>query len=136
MSMLMITEHKDRISPVFDCATILRVVNLFKDCDPEWSRHRLDSTGPSQRAKELLSFGHGIVLCGAISRPYKEALIYQDIEVIGFLAGDVEEIISAFQKQTFKISDFSMPGCGGFWEKRRCRRRRCWRDGRKFSCKK
>jgi hypothetical protein len=127
METLLITEHRGRISPVFDTATVVCVAQIEPGAPLRLHRQQLFSFNPAGRAEEFCRLGSGKILCGAISRPFRESLLYHNFEVIDFLCGEVEAIATAFAKNAFDISEFSMPGCQGRLgaPSRRRQRNRC-----------
>jgi predicted Fe-Mo cluster-binding NifX family protein len=112
---------RGRVSPVFDTAGVLLVVAI--DDGREVSRSRIDLqnlTAPD-RVNRLTSSDVEVLLCGAISQPLYDMLEIAGIEVMPFLSGDVEVILSAYADKMISDPRFLMPGCGGT---KRCRQRR------------
>jgi predicted Fe-Mo cluster-binding NifX family protein len=105
-----ITVWGSRISPVFDAATALLLVEIagndvierdIRLCQP--SRH--------DRFVALLKDNDvKLLICGAICEPAVKRLEAEGLEVVPFLAGEVEQLIeSCFSEQDF--TEFAMPGC-------------------------
>lgn len=114
---------KDRVSPVFDTAGTLLVVDV--DGGREVSRRRIDlsSNPPHDRVKRLTAAGVDILLCGAISRPLFEMLVAAGVEVTPFLSGEIEALLRTAVERGTIDRRFLMPGCGGWGRRRRLRRR-------------
>jgi len=112
-----------RVSPVFDAASQLLVVQV--DNRQETVRHLVELPGSplSERVSRLRVNRVETLLCGAISRPLHHMLTAAGIEVIPFLAGDVEELLAAFGENRLAEPQFQMPGC--CQQRQRRRRRRC-----------
>jgi len=119
---------EERISPVFDTAGILIVVDL--EDRHEISRQRVELRGVPlpKRVERVKEIGPEILLCGAISRPLFDLLASSGIEVVPFLSGEIEEVLAAFLENRLSDSRFVMPGCCG---QRRRRRFGCRDRGRR-----
>jgi predicted Fe-Mo cluster-binding NifX family protein len=111
-----------RISPVFDAAGLLLVID-YED-DEETSRHLVElPSGPvSGRVEALRSSRVEVMLCGAISRPLLDLLEAEGIDVRPFLAGEVECLLEARLAGRLADPCYLMPGC--------CRGRRRRQRGR------
>ncbi|MFA7371921.1 MAG: NifB/NifX family molybdenum-iron cluster-binding protein, partial [Sphaerochaetaceae bacterium] len=64
-----------------------------------------------QKIELLESLEVKAVICGAISREYEEELINANIEVISYVAGDVDDILEAWRSGSVFQRRYSMPGC-------------------------
>jgi len=111
----------ERVSPVFDTASQLLVVD--HDGLEETARLRLELGDGSltDRLERLRGSHPQVLLCGAISRRLVDWLDNAGIEVIPFLAGNIDELLVAFHENRLSDPQFTMPGC--------CSRKR-WRRGR------
>lgn len=110
---------RERVSPVFDTAETLVVVDF--DGKREDSRYRVEMQSRSlpDRAKRLTGNGIEVLLCGAISRHLFDMLDAAGIKVMPFLSGNAETLLNAFIEDRISDPQYLMPGCCG----RRCRRR-------------
>jgi predicted Fe-Mo cluster-binding NifX family protein len=119
---------EDRISPVFDVAQAIVVVEL--DGNRELGRQTvpLHSRDFARRGAELSQYGVTVLICGALSRPLEEVLCAAGIRVIPQTCGPVEEVLRAFAAGRLDDRAFLMPGCCGR------RRRRQRGGGRGFRC--
>lgn len=116
-------QWQDRVSPVFDVAERILLVDSSGEKEPTRQEAELHATEPRARAAELVGLGTEVLLCGAISRPMEWAIHATGIEVISQICGKVDEVLSAFLEDRLDEPDFAMPGCrrrGG----RPCRTRR------------
>lgn len=105
-----ITVWGNRISPVFDAASTLLLVDVdgksivgrdIRLCQPR--RH--DSFIALLRDNEVQ-----LLICGAICETAVNTLEAAGVEVIPFLAGEVEQLVERYlDDQDF--TDFAMPGC-------------------------
>ena len=110
---------KDRISPVFDTAGTLLVVDF--ENDKEVSRYRIGTNKqpPSYRVKTLTDLKADALLCGAVSRPLFDMLVVAGVKVTPFLSGDVESLLRAFIEDRLTDARYLMPGCCGWRRQKR-----------------
>jgi predicted Fe-Mo cluster-binding NifX family protein len=106
-----------RVSPVFDTASRLLVVEIGKESEvarfeTDISEHFLPSKG-----MRLTGLGIDTLICGAISRPLAYMITTTGIKLIPWISGQVEEIVQAFLTNTLFDPRFIMPGCAGLWGK-------------------
>jgi predicted Fe-Mo cluster-binding NifX family protein len=91
-----VAHWQGRISPVFDVADRLFLLDVEDGREINRESLRLASRNPFLRTKELSEIGLNVLLCGAVSLTLEKALIGAGIRVIGFLGGELETIINAF----------------------------------------
>ncbi len=119
MSRIAVHHWQKRIAPVFDIGGRILVL---EDGSEEREEHLMVCSQPLHRAEELHVLRVGQLICGAISRSMQEALSARGIVVVGFVAGDLERVIAAWQQE--RLDDtFAMPGCrcaGVGWRGGRC----------------
>ena len=116
---LAITVWNERVAPVFDAAECCL---LLTPGAPEKETLALPTTSYEDKADFLSQNGVTTLICGAISCECEEAVIGQNIEVVSFIAGPVDQVIAAWNENRLIKTEFSMPGCG-------CPRRRRRRNG-------
>jgi len=127
-----VPEWKERVSPVFDTARSVLVVNV--DARKEVGRSRIElRNGPLQdRVSALTASGVTVLLCGAISRPLYDMLESAGIEVTAFLSGPTEVLLEAFMEERITDPRFLMPGCCGKRRRRNRGRRNRSREGKEI----
>lgn len=115
----------ERISPVFDAAGRLLLVDIKRG--QECARHEeiLLETIPSRRVRRLADLGVTVLICGAISRPLLTLVVASGISVYPWTAGPVEEVVQAYLSGQIHKPEWRMPGCGGVHQRRRGGRRGC-----------
>lgn len=114
---------RSRVSPVFDVAQTLVLVNV--DDGVESGRREISLSGlrPKERSALLVREGADTLICGAITRFSRHLVEIVGIRIHGGVAGGVDQVLSAFYQNRLDQSCFRMPGC--------CRRRgRHGRGGR------
>ena len=111
----------DRVSPVFDTATTVRVVSVRNG--HEVGRRDVPLSNPliGARAARLLSLGADVLICGAISNPQALVVRGAGVRVVPWVSGDADEVLAAYLAGRRIEEQFALPGRG--------RRRRRWRGG-------
>jgi predicted Fe-Mo cluster-binding NifX family protein len=115
---LAIPVWNDRVSPVFDTASCLMLLDLAEGV--EQGRRLVEvveASFPTQRAKRLAELGVNVLICGAISRPLATCLAVAGIVLIPWVAGPVEDVLRAYLAGRLSEPRWRMPGCRG---PRRC----------------
>jgi len=100
-----------KVSPVFDTATRLLVVQMEGRREKERFTTPLHEEEPSRRCLYLKSIGVDTLICGAISRPFFEMLSAFGMEVIAWITGPQEKVIDAWMNGCLLREEFLMPGC-------------------------
>ena len=108
-----IPHRQGRVSPVFDVASHILLVDVDAGAERRRQDVYLDADGPRARASLLADLGADVLVCGAISRQQETAL-----------SGDVEEVLLAFSNGRLGHDAFLMPGRCGRRRRSRVRRRR------------
>jgi predicted Fe-Mo cluster-binding NifX family protein len=107
------TYWKHRIAPVFDTAHRILLIEQVSEQIVHRRRENLTEYLPLQKALQLVAIGVDTLVCGAISRPVHEIIAAYGIQVIGFVAGDLEKVVQAWHNSQLKDHTFAMPGCHG-----------------------
>ena len=105
-----ISHWQNRISPVFDVAAALLLVNIDESMELTRENRMLVSSAPLRRAQEVVSLGTDVLICGAISLILEMALTNAGIKVTGFVSGNIDEIIKAFLNGDLANPRYFMPG--------------------------
>jgi predicted Fe-Mo cluster-binding NifX family protein len=113
-----------RVSPVFDVAESLILIDIEDGREVRREKAMLASRDPFGRAKEVSALGTAVLLCGAVSHPFETALMGAGIQVVGFVCGDLEAVVTAFLRGQLADVRFHMPGCWGKKQRSGCRRGR------------
>ena len=111
----------DRVSPVFDAATTVRVVSVRDGREVERRDVPLSNPLIGARAARLLSLGADVLICGAISNPQALVVRGAGVRVVPWVSGDADEVLAAYLAGRRIEEQFALPGRG--------RRRRRWRGG-------
>lgn len=109
-----VTTWNRRISPVFDVAQNLLLVNI--DMGEETFRCNLSLVGmtPQKKIETLKQNSVEVVLCGAISEYLLRLLTTSGLKVEPWISGDIEEVIQAILQNKLSDPRYHMPGCCRF----------------------
>jgi len=121
-----LTVWDGRISPVFDVCREALVLDIDHGDIVATAKMDLDTASPLQRIERLVDRGVEKLICGAISEDVHAEAAPRGLKVIGFVAGEIEEVVQAFVSGGLPSPKLSMPGCRG----RRRRVRGGWSGGR------
>ena len=116
-----------RIAPVFDTARVIVPVRFSEGIFTEDARVTISEPSAACVLDFFQKTGIRCLICGAISRPLQNTLEAGGIEVFGFIAGDLPEVLYAWVEGRLGEPELRMPGCG-------CDKRR--RGGRNPECQK
>ena len=105
-----VTAWEDRVSPVFDSATILLIAKVEGDQVVGRSYEPVDLRAVNQTAESLQAKNIKKVICGAVSEESITILESHGIELFPFITGEIETILDRFIKGQ-EIETFVMPGC-------------------------
>lgn len=108
-----------RIAPVFDTARQLCLVDVDSGRIVREMVELLVDDLPVRKVLRLMELEIATLVCGAISRPMYGSVAAYGIQVVPFVAGDLDEVIRAWFSGKLGNDTFSMPGC-------------CERGGRRF----
>ena len=103
----------NRIAPVFDSARQILLVRVESGQVISETQQVLSGELPVQKALHLAQLKVGTLVCGAISRPLYGMVSAYGIRVIPFVAGDLREVVQAWNRGGLTGDTFAMPGCAG-----------------------
>ncbi len=110
-----LTAWEDRISPVFDSARTLLVVEIKDQKVVSRSVETFNQSilfNLAEMLNRLSLLKIDVLICGAISEVPSNIIESNGIKLIPFISGNIEEIIAAYAKNETIIPMFLMPGCG------------------------
>ena len=119
MVRLAIAHWQGRVSPVFDVAASILVIEIDGEREVKRWQTEVDIEDPKARAARLLELGIDVLICGAVSWPLALAIESAGIQLIPQTCGNLESVLSAYIHGQLHQDTFLMPGCRG-----RCRQLR------------
>lgn len=106
-----ITVWGNRISPVFDSAQTLLVVEIRDKQVVDRKIQLFQATMFNRCLRLLEELDVRVLICGALCEGPVRLLESHDIEVLPFVTGEVEKILECYV-QGKDLIEFAMPGCG------------------------
>jgi predicted Fe-Mo cluster-binding NifX family protein len=100
-----------RIAPVFDITRQLHIIDVTSGKIFAETDEFLPDDLPVQKALRLVEMGIGALVCGAISRSLYELISAYGIQVLPFVAGELDDVIKAWLKGDLHRDIYAMPGC-------------------------
>ncbi|MCK4236711.1 MAG: dinitrogenase iron-molybdenum cofactor biosynthesis domain-containing protein, partial [Candidatus Krumholzibacteria bacterium] len=83
-----ITIWNDRISPVFDTAGRILVVEIEGGEERSRQEHLLEEIYPPWRVRRLKNLGVEVLICGAVSNPVAALIDSAGIRLVPWVSGD------------------------------------------------
>jgi predicted Fe-Mo cluster-binding NifX family protein len=108
-----------RVSPVFDVAHELLVVDVNGQAVGTQATHVIAETDAADRAKTVADLGVTVLICGAISQALDQLLLSRGVRVIPRKCGDAHEVLAAHITGRLDEPQYTMPGCQGDVSSRR-----------------
>ena len=108
-----VPDWKGRVSPVFDVARQVLVVDLDTGRESGRTIQSLVHTLLPLKADELARQGVNVLLCGGISAPLLRMLQARGIQVIPGISGDVGQVLRGYLAGRLTDSRFALPGWRG-----------------------
>ena len=106
-----IAQWEGRVSPVFDVAGSLLLVEYFNDTETDRSEIAMEASEPHSRSRILQLHGVDVLICGAISRDYAASIQGVGIRVVPQVCGEVENVLAAYRRDELDRDAYRMPGC-------------------------
>lgn len=100
-----------RVSPVFDVARYVLVVDVGPRGMRLQKRRPLSQTDPVARAQTLIDWGVEVLICGAISQALEHLLKAQGVAIVSRVRGEVAAVLEAYLAGRLDEPEFAMPGC-------------------------
>jgi len=101
----------NKVSPVFDAASSLLVVNFENRREVSRLAYHIGAEDLLSKCHRIESLAPDVIICGAISHFFLNMLKAADIDVIEDVSGRIDEILEAYLKGEIFNSRFLMPGC-------------------------
>ena len=101
---------EDKISPVLDTASKLLIVD--NNNQKEFSRFEANllEQEMSQRCSFIQGLDLDVLICGAVSRQFREMLKACGIKIIFGISGPAEDVLDAYLQGALLHSGYFMPG--------------------------
>ena len=120
MSITAFSTWKNRIAPVFDVSRSLQIVEIHDGQIFRQTQAIVPENQLHLKALRLEALKVDALVCGAISRTMQNMIVAHGIDVIPFVAGDLQEVVHAWVcGDLTSAGGYTMPGCRRGSENRR-----------------
>ena len=99
-----------RVSPVFDVAKTLLVVDIKEGVETGRTTRVLDEDAPAQRVDVLCRLKIDVLICEAVSRSLETMLSANGVKVASGVCGEIGRVIKAFVEDRLNRPEHRMPG--------------------------
>ncbi len=113
MTRIAIPFWKGRVSPVFDVAGNVLIVDIEDGAERSRRNEPFTEMDPQRRAAHLAATGAKTLICGAISKPLEVAIVSAGLELIAQTCGGLEHVLTAYMNGSLSDGAYRMPGCRG-----------------------
>ncbi len=117
--LLAVPVYHERVSPLFDVATRVRIIELGPAGRVDRGSLLLAGMNAVQRATILKRVGVQCLLCAGISGPCASVVRGAGIQVVDGVVGDIEDVMDAHQGGRILEDRFRMPGFRRGWQHRK-----------------
>ena len=101
----------ERVSPVFDWARKLMIVQVGESDDMESRRTvEMENLSEWERVTLLVSEGVNVLICAGICGSLLQAISGSGIQVIPGIVGRVDDVLEAYKNSRLAQPEFCMPG--------------------------
>lgn len=102
-----------RIAPVFDVSREVVLLSMDRAAVAGQRRESIETPTSAGKVDRLIELGVETLVCGAISAPLHRELLARGVRVIGFVAGEVDDVVRSYVAGALPTPTLSMPGCYG-----------------------
>jgi predicted Fe-Mo cluster-binding NifX family protein len=108
-----VTVWDGRVSPVFDVSREAVILTIEDGAVVARCSESIEAPTAALKIDRVMELGVERLICGAISEPLHRELTARGVRVLGFVAGEIDEVVQALIAGTLPAPALSMPGCCG-----------------------
>lgn len=102
---------EDKVSPVFDTAIKLMVVDVKGQREESRFLYFIDDNDITQKCHRIRKLDLDTLICGAVSQTFLKMLLATGLDVIMEISGPAEDVLKAYLHGDIFQPRFLMPGC-------------------------
>lgn len=110
MPKVAIPTFQKRVSPVLDTCKYMLVVDFKNGFEVDRENIFLDDMTLNERCRIVEKMGVSVIICGGISEAFGKILKRVKLQLINGIAGEVEQVLSAYLDGCLDNPNFYMPG--------------------------
>jgi predicted Fe-Mo cluster-binding NifX family protein len=108
-----LTVWDGRMAPVFDVSREALVLTIQDGSITSRSIESIETPTEWTKVDRLTELGVETLVCGAITESVHHELSVRGVKVIGFVAGEIDEVVKALLEGRLPTRALCMPGCSG-----------------------
>jgi len=105
-----ITTWGNRISPVFDSSNTLMITEIENAIIKERVFAAFNPRIDPRMLAVLKGYQVDALICGAITKSQSDVIESNGIELLSFVAGNVEKVLDSYMNAPQQLTQFLMPG--------------------------
>lgn len=105
-----IPTFQNRVSPVLDSCNHILLVDIVDNAEQDRETVFMGACTLADRCSTLVKMGISIVICGGVSETLANMIKGSDILLINGIAGDIDDVITAYLENRLQLPVFYMPG--------------------------
>lgn len=117
-----LTIWEGRISPVFDVSREAVILTIENGVVTTRCHENISTPTTALKPDRLARLGVKTLICGAISESLHRELTARGVNVLGFVAGEIDEVVATFLAHALPSAALCMPGCCAKRKRPRSRR--------------
>ena len=110
MKKVAIPIFQNRVSPVLDSCRHMLLIDMEQHTDMKRETVYMDEMSLTERCRIFAKLGVTIVICGGVSEVFSNMLMGANIRLINGIAGEIDDVITAFLEERLDMPQFYMPG--------------------------
>ena len=110
MTKVAIPIFQNRVSPVLDTCKHILVINISKGSEIDRENVFLGDMSLNERCNIFEKLSVSVIICGGVSETFGKICKRAKIQLINGIAGEVEEVLSAYMDGCLDNPKFYMPG--------------------------
>jgi len=110
MKKVAIPIFQNRVSPVLDSCRHMLVIDIEQGAEVHRETVYLDEMSLTERCGIFAKLDIVIVICGGVSEIFANMLMGAHIRLVNGIAGDMDDVITAFLGEYLDKPQFYMPG--------------------------
>lgn len=96
MKTVLIPTFNNRISSRLDCTDLFRLVNIDVDENLKSITLKIPSKNEFEKLNSIISMHPDLIICNGLTNYYKEEFSKNNIDVISWVYGEVNEILEKY----------------------------------------
>ena len=110
MQRVAIPIFQNRVSPVLDSCRHMLIIDIRQNAEMDRETVYLDEMSLTERCGIFAKLDVTVVICGGVSEGFANMLLGADIHLLNGIAGEIDDVITAFLEERLDNPQFYMPG--------------------------